>query len=179
MAVFLQTGSSSFCQNLVESYVLPIREKTPVYFFSKAVLDLIWSLVICANCNERIHSCESHLKPTSCHGAKGTKSNNKVTELCTKCNALAPGGPSLMAAKKISNRFPIINIPLNQCDQCVLCKCNELAQLLLCALAPSSIAPPLSGCHSVPTFLSKLVPLLAIKSLCSPISPNQECAIRT
>ena len=47
-----------------------------------------------------------------------------------------------MAAKKISNRFPIINIPLNQCDQCVLCKCNELAQqLLLCALAPSSIAP--------------------------------------
>ena len=42
MAVFLQTGSSSFCQNLVESYVLPIREKTPVdhYFKSSSGLDL-------------------------------------------------------------------------------------------------------------------------------------------
>ena len=84
-----------------------LLERKHQFFFSKAVLDLIWSLVICANCNGTVKEsapCESHLKPISCHGAKGTKSNNKVTELCTKCNALASDGPSLMAATFFSKQ---------------------------------------------------------------------------
>ena len=79
MVVFLQTGSSSFCQNLVDSYVFPIREKTPVdhYFKGSPGLDLEFGNLRKGTVKESA-LCESHLKPISCHGAKGTKSNNKV-----------------------------------------------------------------------------------------------------
>ena len=59
-----------------------LERKHQLIIISKAVLDLIWSLVIRANCNGTAKESalgESHLKPISCHGAKGTKSNNKVT----------------------------------------------------------------------------------------------------
>ena len=61
-------------------FYLSIREKTPVdhYFKGSSGLDLEFGNLRKGTVKESA-LCESHLKPISCHGAKGTKSNNKVT----------------------------------------------------------------------------------------------------